>query len=115
MTKYILLVFYLVSTLSGLILVKLGGVISLSLTRSRFAMEMSHTSIIGIVLYGISFLSYLSVLQRFNLSYIVPICTGVVYVSVLLLSSMVLKEPISRMQLIGIVFIAVGVIIMNLR
>ena len=116
MLKYILEVIYLIATTSGMALIKLGGSsTSLAIKGGNFAMSMSFISILGYLLYIISFLLWTKILTMFDLSYIVPITTGISQIIILLIAFGVFHENISTMGIIGIVITICGVICMNIK
>ena len=57
---------------------------------------------------------YMIILPKFNISYIMPVTSAISYISVFILSALVLKETIHTNGIIGSVIILVGIIIMNL-
>lgn len=116
MLKYILIVIYLVATTSGMALIKLGGnSTTMAIKDGSFAMSMSFISILGYVLYLISFLLWTKILTMFDLSYIVPIVTGISQIIILLIAFLLFHENISIMGFIGIVVTICGVICMNIK
>ena len=54
------------------------------------------------------------VLPKFDLTYIMPVTSAISYVSVYVLSVMVLKETIQVNGVVGSIIILIGVLIMNL-
>ena len=50
----------------------------------------------------------------FDLSYIMPICTGIVQIATLIASKLVFKETIGMQGIIGASIVIIGIIIMNL-
>lgn len=113
--NYILIAVYLLCSVGGLTLVKIGGdVNSFSSQSSYFTLSLSYATLIGLFLYIFSFLLWMIIIQRFNLSYIQPIATGLSYVLIILVSVFILRESISALQWMGLVFVLVGVVLMNL-
>ena len=51
----------------------------------------------------------------FDLSYIMPICTGVVQVVTLVASYFVFHEEISKQGIIGVALVIIGIMIMNFK
>ena len=114
--KIILIVLYLILTVSGLILMKIGG------NTGTFAIKdhdinfgINVISLLGFVCYICSFLLFTKIVLMFDLSYIYPILTGIVQILSLVLSSVVLKEKISWQVIIGAVIVIVGILIMNIK
>lgn len=113
--NYILIAAYLLCSVGGLTLVKIGGdVNSFSAQSSFFTLSLSYSTLIGLILYIFSFLLWMIIIQRFNLSYIQPIATGLSYVLIILVSVLILKESISAIQWVGLIFVLIGVVLMNL-
>ena len=113
--KYLLLGIYMLFTISGLILYKYGAnkAFVLTLSNKIFSMKISIISIIGLLCYLISFLLYMFILPKFNISYIYPISTGISYIGIFILSILVLGEKVSVNGIIGSVIILIGIIIIN--
>ena len=78
-------------------------------------MQLSYLTLLGLVLYVVSFLMWIVIVQQFDLSYIQPVTTGLSYVLIIAASIFVLKETVAPMQWVGLGFILVGVILMNLK
>jgi len=78
-------------------------------------MAMNLVSGIGFVCYIGSFLLFTRIVVIFDLSYIFPLCTGIVQVVTLIASYYVFKEKISVYGLIGASLIIIGVIVMNIK
>ena len=93
---------------------KLGGNPgSLMLKDGTLTLGMSVISGIGFICYLASFLLFTRIVVMFDLSYIFPICTGIVQVTTLIASAVVFKENISMQAAIGASIIIIGIIIMN--
>lgn len=113
---YILLTIYLLCTVSGLTILKVSGESSsIAFSNNILNLKLTYTTIIGLLFYVISFVLWIVLIQRFNLSYIYPITTGLAYFLVIASSIFVLKESISSIQWAGLLFILVGVILMNIK
>ncbi len=114
--KIILVCVYLVLTISGLIFMKLGGNPgTVSVRDGSINMAMNLLSGVGFVCYICSFLLFTRIVVMFDLSYIFPICTGIVQVVTLIASYYVFKEKISMYGILGASLIIIGLIIMNLK
>lgn len=112
--KLILIIIYLVLTLSGLILMKKGGNPgSLSITNGTANFGVSLISLAGLVCYLCSFLLFTRIVVMFDLSYIMPICTGIVQVLTLVASKVIFKENITTAGIIGAALVIIGIIVMN--
>lgn len=112
--KIILVIIYLVLTLSGLILMKKGGNAgSIAIENGNMNFGISLVSLAGLVCYLCSFLLFTRIVILFDLSYIMPLCTGIVQVFTLVAAKIIFKEEISLLGIIGASFVIVGIIVMN--
>jgi drug/metabolite transporter (DMT)-like permease len=111
----ILLAIYISLSVLGLIPFKLGANrgISLTATGGALGLRISWISIIGLCCYILSFILYMVIISKANLSYIYPISVGLCYIFVLAASYLVLKEKASLWSIIGTGFILIGIIIIN--
>lgn len=111
----ILIIIYMILSAGGLILFKLGSSnsIDVSLTKGMFNMRISYMSILGIFSYGISFLLYMGLVTKYNLSYIVPITSGIIQVLILLASAFIFRETISNLNIVGAILVIIGVVLIN--
>ena len=107
---------YLFCTVGGLTLVKLGSDANkLAIASNFFNLQLSYLTVLGLVLYIVSFVMWIVIVQQFDLSYIQPVTTGLSYVLIIAASIFILKETVTPMQWAGLGFILVGVILMNLK
>ena len=112
--KIVLVGIYLVLTLSGLIFMKLGGNTgSFAMNEGNVTFSIHPISLLGFMCYICSFLLFTKIVVMFDLSYIMPICTGIVQVLTLVASKLVFKETISTYGIIGAILVIIGIIVMN--
>ena len=113
--RIVLVVFYLILTVSGLIFMKMGGNSgSFAMNTGDIVFTINWVSLIGFICYICSFLIFTRLVIMFDLSYIMPICTGIVQVATLIASRLVFKEQFSIHGVVGASIIILGIIIMNL-
>lgn len=113
--KIVMVIIYLVLTVSGLILMKKGGNSgSIAIENQNFNFNINLISAAGFVCYLFSFILYTRIIVIFDLSYITPICTGIVQILILVASKIVFKENMTTTSIIGASIVIIGVIIMNL-
>ena len=117
MARILLVALYLILTIAGLILYKYGATkdFNISIINGIFNIKLSLISILGLLCYLSSFLIYILILPKFNLSYIMPITSAISYIGIFILSALVLKETITSNGIIGACIILVGIIIMNIH
>ena len=68
--------------------------------------------ITGIILFGISFLVYLFVLSKFQLNIAYPILVSAGIILIALASWVLFREPLSLLQILGIIFIIFGIFLL---
>lgn len=116
MQGMVLLVIYIMLCQSGLLFMKLGADdTSVSAAERILSLNLNYYTILGMVLYVGSFLLYVNIIGRYNLSYIAPIITGVGYIITIVLAVTVLREKLSIFQWIGVGVILVGIAFMNFK
>lgn len=116
--KYVILIsIYLLLTVSGLVLFKLGSNENLNfkLTAGNFVLNFNYKVILGLCAYIASFLMYMFLVSKFDLSYIVPITTGIVYILTLISSVYIFKDKLYIQNLIGVILVLVGIVLINIK
>lgn len=115
--QYVVIAVYVLFSVSGLVLFKLGSTKALTLTidQSFFSLKISWMSILGLLLYIASFLIYMGLISKNNLSHLFPVVTGAVYLLTMLSSVLVFKESIHFLQVVGSILILAGLMLMNVK
>ena len=112
--KIVMVMVYLVLTVSGLILMKKGGNSgSFTIQNKDLNFNINLISALGFLCYLFSFLLYTKIIVIFDLSYITPICTGIVQILILIASKLVFNEKMTTTSIIGAAVIIFGIIVMN--
>lgn len=112
--QYVLILVYLILTVSGLVLMKKGGNAgTLAIESGTMNFGISLISLAGFVCYLGSFLLFTRLVVMFDLSYIMPLCTGIVQIMSLVAAKVVFKEDISICGVIGISLVIIGIVVMN--
>ncbi|BAH06396.1 SMR family transporter [Clostridium kluyveri] len=102
----------------GQVLVKYGAVnLELNFTikyllPSIFNILKNMPVMLGIISYGLSFLIWIKVLSKVELSYAYPM-VSLGYVITMMFSYFVFKENISLIRILGVVFIILGVVLVS--
>lgn len=104
-----------VTAACGQLLLKLGAlklneVEVSSLLGRLWAVVMIPELMGGLAAYGLSAIAYIFLLTRVKLSVAAP-STALIYIFSVLIGLFVFKEPISSLRLLGLGFIACGVIL----
>lgn len=116
MKKSILAVAYIILTLFGLVLMKLGGNTgTFSIKSSSFEFTMSFISLLGFLCYIASFLLFTNIVIKFNLNYIIPVTAGIIQVLTLICGYTIFKEPVSINGVIGVALVIMGIMVMNIK
>lgn len=115
--RILMIILYLIFTVSGLILMKKGGNAGkITLTAGEFGFTISWISALGFICYIISFLLFTRIIMMFeNVSYISPICNGVAQVMIMVASWLILKERLTGLSIGGAALVIIGVVIMNIK
>lgn len=112
----LLLILYAATSAIGLVLLKLGSQSGalVEFIDGKPSFNVGVFAILGIVLYGLSFLLYTYLIAKNDLGYIIPVSTALVYIGIFLASFIVFKEPFTALKVIGILLILGGVVLLNL-
>ena len=112
-----LILIYACLSAFGLVFLKMGAQndFSFSFLNGAFNLQVNVRMLIGFILYLAAFVSSLIVMKYVDLNYFYPISVGLVYVLVCFSSYFMLHEKFSVHQLVGIGFIMVGVLFMNIK
>ena len=112
----VILIIYFILTVSGVILMKLGADNPLTITlKPGFAFSIGWISFLGYVIYISSFLLWTRIVLKFDLSYIVPICAGIVQVLTLIAAIIILKEQFKVTSILGVALIIGGIAVLNIK
>lgn len=112
----VLFIIYVILSTSGLILFKLGSSsLSIGLSKSIFSMNLPFLSLMGLLCYLCSFLLWMYLISKSDISFIVPLGVAVTNIAVLIGSYVILKESISSTAIVGTILIIIGVIVMNIK
>lgn len=111
-----LIIPYVLTTAMGLILLKLGTKNSkiFEYVDGRLSLDIGIASLFGIVLYFISFMLYIILISKFDLGFIIPLTTGLVYTIIFISSFILFNETFSIIKIVGILSIFIGVTLLSI-
>ena len=110
----ILFIVYVFLSSMGLILFKLGSKdLSVLYENAIFVISLSTPMILGIISYLLSFILWLIIVNRSELSYIYPLSIGFINIAILLGSNLVLHESITTRNVVGSIIIIIGIVLMK--
>ena len=106
------IVLYVFFAVGGSTLIKWGGItkIGAALTIPFVNITVSLISLLGVLFYGLSFLLYIILLNRFDLSFISPVTVGIVYVLLMVTAFIIFGEQFTPIKIIGCALILIGVL-----
>lgn len=113
MLNIALIVFYIIFAVGGSTFIKYGGLSKVSslFTIPLINVSISMTTLFGVLFYGLSFILYIFLLNKFDLSFISPLTVGVVYVLLMVTAVIVFNETFTVAKTIGCALILVGVLL----
>jgi drug/metabolite transporter (DMT)-like permease len=114
--KFLFIIIYIFLTAGGLILFKVGATNSnmLLINQGLINIKISFLSIAGLLCYMCSFILYLGLISKYNLSYIVPITTGIMQIIMLIAATVIFKETVTLINVIGVIIVLIGIFFINL-
>lgn len=116
MKKIFLVVMYVILTIAGLVLMKLGqNTGSFLVNHGDVLFSINWISLLGLISYILSFLLYTRIIVNFNLSFIVPVTAGIVQILTLIFGIIMFSETISALSIIGVTLVIAGIVIMNIK
>lgn len=117
MINYILIALYLIFSLAGVFLFKIGcqKEFLVSVSTGIFSLHISLLSILGLISYVCSFLMYMFLISKFDMTYIVPVTTGITYILTFIFAVIIFKEAITVNKVLGSILILLGVLIINFK
>lgn len=118
MGKIVIFIVGIIFTSSGHLLLrsgmsKFGDLFSSreTMTTDLFRLAVNPFVIFGLTFYGLGFLIWLKILTDFEVSKVYPVMVSITTVLVLLGSSLVLKENVSFLRVVGVTILLFGVFI----
>lgn len=113
----LLLPLYILITSSALIVLKLGskdGALA-QMIDGRPHLNLTLYTVTGVILYGLSFLVYTYLLSKYDLGYIIPLTTALVYIVIFTASFIIFKESFTLVKVLGITLILAGLAMLNVK
>ena len=115
--QYLFIAAYLCLSAGGLVLFKLGSNasgVTFSIANGNLILSANLLSIAGLCCYLCSFLMYMIIVSKYDLTRIYPITSGLIYTLVFAGGILLLKEQITTLKIVGSCVILVGIILINL-
>jgi len=115
MGNIIIFISFFLFTTAGMVLIKLGSRASENIlfTLPILDFKLSVLSLIGFILYGISFLLYATLLTRYDLSFLNPTTVGITSVLIFISAAVIFGEVITGVKVLALLLIISGVVLIN--
>lgn len=113
----IIISIYVLATSLALVVLKLGskGGAPAQFASGKLHLNITPYTIIGVILYGISFLLYIYLISKYDLGYIIPLTTALVYILIFTASFVIFHEVFTAIKLVGIALIVMGLAFLNFK
>ena len=113
MLNFFLIASYVIFAVAGSTLIKYGGLEKFStLFKVPFTeISISWVTLFGIIAYGVSFVLYTILLNKFDLSFISPLTVSLVYILLMITAVIIFKEPMNSYKVIGCIVVLVGILL----
>lgn len=108
---------YVITTVLALVVLKLGTQAGLPIAyvNHRLQFNINFYTVSGIVLYGLSFITYVYLISENDLGYIIPLAAAFVYILIFIASAVVFKEVFTITKIAGIALIVLGLVFLNIK
>jgi small multidrug resistance pump len=105
------------ATSLALIALKLGtkAGIPIHYVNNKLQFNFNFYTVAGVSLYGLSFLTYIYLVSKYDLGYIIPLTTALVYVVIFTASFFIFDEVFTATKIAGIALIVIGLALLNLK
>lgn len=113
----IILALYILATSSALVILKWGTKTGLPIAYSnnRLHLNANIYTVSGLVLYAVSFVTYVYLISKYDLGYILPLALSFVYILIFISSAVVFKEVFTPVKIGGIFLILLGIVLLNVK
>ncbi len=108
---------YVVTASLALILIKLGSSdgAPLSFEKQRIIFNLNPLIFMAGFLYIFSFMLYTYLISKYDLGYIIPLGTALVYILIFVSSFVIFNETFTVLKIAGISLIILGLILLNIK
>ncbi len=115
MVLVVLFAVYALLSAGGLVLFKLGGQdAAFQVGKTGFSLALSWKMLLGILCYLCSFLLWLVIVSRTQLTFAMPLSVGIVNTLVFLGSAHFLGERITPLKILGLAVIVLGLFLISI-
>ena len=113
----LIIILYVLITSAALVTLKFASKAGapVQFIEGHLNLNINPLTVLGIGLYGASFILYTYLISKFDLGYIIPLTTACVYVLIFAASFIVFNEQFNALKIGGIIFILIGLTLLNLK
>lgn len=113
--NWIMIIIYAFCTVGGLIFFKYGSnkCFEVGFSSKNLLININIYSIIGLTLYVSSFILYMFILSKYDVTYIMPILSVFTTIGIYFMAIIFLNEPFSWYRFAGTLIIIVGALVVN--
>lgn len=106
---------YIITTSAALVVMKLGTQNSNGNPNGKLDLLLNPIFVLGVFLYGVSFITYVYLISKYDLGYIIPLLAAFVYILTFLAAYFIFNEAFTVFKVAGIALILLGLVFLNLR
>ena len=112
----IIIAIYILTTSMALVILKIGAKegAPAEMINGKLNININTYTLVGMLLYGISFVVYTYLLSKFDLGYIIPLLAAFVYILIFVASYFIFNETFTVLKIGGIVLIISGLVLLNI-
>lgn len=112
----LLLALYIITTSSALIILKLGtkSGVPVGFSDGKLSFNINYLVLTGLFLYVFSFITYVYLISKYDLGYVIPLTAAFVYLIIFVASAVIFNEVFTVVKISGIALIVAGLVLLNL-
>ena len=110
--EIVLIILYVILSCSGLTFMKAADSSDIGLRISN--VFLSWKSIVGLCSYGVSFLIYMFVISKTQISIMIPLLSAVNSIIILVIGIILFKESMNAGQSVGVCLVVIGAFVISL-
>lgn len=104
---------YVLFAVAGMAFIKSGHTTESICTIPVLDVSVSMQTLLGILLYGLSFVLFVFYVSKLNIGIIVPVLSGLTCIATVAVGYMIFKENITPGQFVGIAIIIIGTVLVG--
>jgi len=112
----LIIALYVLTTSAALVVLKLASNTGapVSVVNNKLALNINPVTVLGVILFGTSFILYTYLISTYDLGYIIPLAASFVYILVFSASYFIFNESFTILKVIAILLVISGIALLNL-